>query len=180
MIWGAATIESPGTVRVAPSTQSIEGPPVPGPRARSGRAPIAPVTSSSRPELAQVRPLDKGKIPGCTSCNPQVASVGITESKASALGFDIRVGRFPFIGNGKAIALGESDGLVKTVFDKRSGQLLGAHMVGAELTELIHSFVVAMNLETTEAELMQTVFAHPALSEVVHEGVLAYGRAIHY
>ena len=129
----------------------------------------------------EVHPLDKGKIPGCTYCNPQVASVGITESKAKAQGFDIRVGRFPFIGNGKAIALGEPEGLVKTVFDKRTGQLLGAHMVGAEVTELIHSFVVAMNLETTEAELMQTVFAHPTLSEVVHEGALAaYGRAIHY
>jgi dihydrolipoamide dehydrogenase len=124
--------------------------------------------------------MDKGKIPGCTYCNPQIASVGITEAKAKEQGLDIRVGRFPFLGNGKAIALGEPDGLVKTIFDKRTGQLLGAHMVGAEVTELIQGYVVAMNLETTEEELMHTVFPHPTLSEMMHESVLdAYGRVIH-
>ena len=125
-------------------------------------------------------PMDKGMIPGCTYCHPQVASVGLTEAKAKEKGFDVRVGRFPFTANGKAIALGEPDGLVKTVFDKKTGRLLGAHMVGAEVTELIQGFVVAMNLETTEEELMHTVFPHPTLSEMMHESVLdAYGRVIH-
>jgi dihydrolipoamide dehydrogenase len=124
--------------------------------------------------------MDKLKIPGCTYCNPQVASVGLTEAKAKAAGHDIRVGRFPFIGNGKAIALGEPEGLVKTIFDKKTGQLLGAHLVGAEVTELIQGFVIAMNLETTEEELIATVFPHPTLSETMHESVLsAYGRVIH-
>ena len=125
-------------------------------------------------------PLDKARIPGCTYCHPQIASVGLTEKAARAAGHDVRVGRFPFIGNGKAIALGEPDGLMKTVFDSETGQLLGAHLAGAEVTELIHGFVLAMNLETTEKELMHTVFPHPPLSETMHEGVLAaYGRAIH-
>ena len=125
-------------------------------------------------------PMDKGMIPGCTYCQPQIASVGITEAKAKEQGLDVRVGRFPFLGNGKAIALGEPDGMVKTVFDRNTGQLLGAHMVGAEVTELIQGFVVAMNLETTEEELMHTVFPHPTLSEMMHESVLdAYGRVIH-
>ncbi|ACA20186.1 dihydrolipoamide dehydrogenase [Methylobacterium sp. 4-46] len=125
-------------------------------------------------------PMDKGKIPGCTYCQPQIASVGLTEAKAREQGFDIRVGRFPFLGNGKAIALGEPDGLVKTIFDKKTGQLLGAHMVGAEVTELIQGYVVAMQLETTEEDLMHTVFPHPTLSEMMHESVLdAYGRVIH-
>jgi dihydrolipoamide dehydrogenase len=125
-------------------------------------------------------PLDKTRIPGCTYCHPQVASVGLTEAKAIEAGHDVKVGRFPFIGNGKAIALGEPDGLVKTVFDAKTGQLLGAHMVGAEVTELIQGFVVAMGLETTEEDLMHTVFPHPTLSEMMHESVLdAYGRAIH-
>ncbi len=125
-------------------------------------------------------PLDKGKIPGCTYCQPQVASVGITEAKAKEQGRAIKVGRFPFAGNGKAIALGEPDGMVKTIFDRKTGQLLGAHMVGAEVTELIQGFVVAMNLETTEEELIHTVFPHPTLSEMMHEAVLdAYGRVIH-
>ena len=125
-------------------------------------------------------PLDKNKIPGCTYCHPQIASVGLTEAKAKEQGLDIRVGRFPFVGNGKAIALGEPDGLVKTIFDKKTGQLLGAHMVGAEVTELIQGFVIAMNLETTEEELIHTVFPHPTLSEMMHESVLdAYGRVIH-
>jgi dihydrolipoamide dehydrogenase len=124
--------------------------------------------------------MDKLKIPGCTYCHPQVASVGLTEKKARETGHEIKVGRFPFIGNGKAIALGEPDGMVKTVFDARSGQLLGAHMVGAEVTELIQGFVIAMNLETTEEDLIHSVFPHPTLSEMMHESVLdAYGRVIH-
>ena len=123
--------------------------------------------------------LDKQKIPGCTYCNPQVASVGYTEADAKKSGYDVRVGRFPFMGNGKAIALGEPEGLVKTIFDKKTGQLLGAHMVGAEVTELIQGFVVAMNLETTEEDLMHTVFPHPTLSEMMKESVLdAYDRVI--
>jgi dihydrolipoamide dehydrogenase len=127
-----------------------------------------------------VHPMDKNMIPGCTYCNPQVASVGLTEAKAKEKGYDIRVGHFPFVGNGKAIALGEDQGMVKTIFDRKTGQLLGAHMVGAEVTELIQGFVVAMNLETTEEELMHSVFPHPTLSEMMHESVLdAYGRVIH-
>jgi dihydrolipoamide dehydrogenase len=124
--------------------------------------------------------MEKSKIPGCTYCHPQIASVGLTEKKAKEQGRDVRVGRFPFVGNGKAIALGEPEGLVKTIFDKKTGELLGAHMVGAEVTELIQGFVVAMNCETTEAELMQSVFPHPTISETMHESVLdAYGRVIH-
>jgi dihydrolipoamide dehydrogenase len=129
--------------------------------------------------LPNVHPMDKLKVPGCTYCNPQVASVGLTEAKAKADGRDIRVGRFPFVGNGKAIALGEDQGMVKTIFDKKTGQLLGAHMVGAEVTELIQGFVVAMNLETTEEELIHTIFPHPTLSETMKESVLdAYGRVL--
>jgi len=125
-------------------------------------------------------PLDKTMIPGCTYCHPQVASVGLTEARAKELGFELRVGRFPFIGNGKAIALGEPEGLVKTIFDAKSGKLLGAHMAGAEVTELIQGFVVAMNCETTEAELINSIFPHPTISETMHESVLdAYGRVIH-
>jgi dihydrolipoamide dehydrogenase len=125
-------------------------------------------------------PIDKLRIPGCTYCNPQIASVGLTEAAAKAKGYEIKVGRFPFAGNGKAIALGEDQGLVKTIFDARTGQLLGAHMVGAEVTELIQGFVIAMQLETTEEELMHTVFPHPTLSEMMHESVLdAFGRVIH-
>ena len=124
--------------------------------------------------------MDKLKIPGCTYCNPQIASVGLTEAKAKEAGHAVKVGRFPFMGNGKAVALGEADGLVKTVFDARTGQLLGAHMVGAEVTELIQGFVVAMNLETTEQELIDSVFPHPTISETMHESVLdAYDRVIH-
>ncbi|WP_044564438.1 dihydrolipoyl dehydrogenase [Azospirillum sp. B4] len=131
--------------------------------------------------VKDVHPMDKLNIPGCTYCNPQVASVGLTEAKAKAAGHEVKVGRFPFIGNGKAIALGEAEGLVKTVFDAKTGELLGAHMVGAEVTELIQGYVVGKTLETTEAELMHTIFAHPTLSEMMHESVLAaYGRAIHY
>ncbi|WP_424363214.1 dihydrolipoyl dehydrogenase [Methylocystis parvus] len=125
-------------------------------------------------------PLDKSLVPGCTYCHPQVASVGLTEEKAKAAGYDIRVGRFPYLGNGKAVALGEPEGLVKTIFDKKTGRLLGAHLVGAEATELIQGFVIAMNLETTEEELMHTIFPHPTLSETMHESVLdAFGRVIH-
>jgi dihydrolipoamide dehydrogenase len=129
--------------------------------------------------LKGVHPMDKLKIPGCTYCNPQVASVGLTEAKAKEQGRDIRVGRFPFVANGKAIALGEDQGMVKTIFDKKTGELLGAHLVGAEVTELIQGFVVAMNLETTEEELMHTIFPHPTVSETLKESVLdAYGRAL--
>jgi dihydrolipoamide dehydrogenase len=129
--------------------------------------------------LKNVHPMDKAKIPGCTYCNPQVASVGLTEAKAKEQGRDIRVGRFPFVANGKAIALGEDQGMVKTIFDKKTGELLGAHLVGAEVTELIQGFVVAMNLETTEEDLMHTIFPHPTISETLKESVLdAYGRAL--
>jgi dihydrolipoamide dehydrogenase len=125
-------------------------------------------------------PMKKEQIPGCTYCHPQVASVGLTEAKAKAVGYDVKVGRFPFLANGKAIALGEDQGLIKTIFDAKTGRLLGAHMVGAEVTELIQGFVVAMGLETTEEELIHTVFPHPTLSEMMHESVLdAYGRVIH-
>nr|WP_319948776.1 dihydrolipoyl dehydrogenase [uncultured Shimia sp.] len=125
-------------------------------------------------------PVKPESIAGCTYCHPQVASVGYTEAKAKDAGYDIKVGRFPFIGNGKAIALGEPEGMVKTVFDAKTGELLGAHMVGAEVTEMIQGYVVGRTLETTEAELMQTVFPHPTLSEMMHESVLdAFGRAIH-
>jgi dihydrolipoamide dehydrogenase len=124
-------------------------------------------------------PMDKTMIPGCTYCAPQVASVGLTEAKAKEMKYDIRVGRFPFIGNGKAVALGEDQGMVKTIFDKKTGQLLGAHLVGPEVTELIQGFVVAMNLETTEESLMHTIFPHPTLSETMKESVLdAYGRVL--
>jgi dihydrolipoamide dehydrogenase len=130
--------------------------------------------------LKGVHPMNKENIPGCTYCLPQVASVGLTEEAAKAKGREVRVGRFPFIGNGKAIALGEPEGLVKTVFDAKTGELLGAHMIGAEVTELIQGYAIARTLETTEAELIQTVFPHPTLSEMMHESVLdAYGRALH-
>ena len=130
----------------------------------------------------QVHPhaMDRRNIPGCTYCHPQVASVGLTEAKAKEAGYEVKAGTFPFIGNGKAIALGEAEGFVKTVFDAKTGELLGAHMVGAEVTELIQGYVVGKTLETTEAELMATVFPHPTLSEMMHESVLAaYGRALH-
>ncbi|HHG90115.1 MAG TPA: dihydrolipoyl dehydrogenase [Devosia sp.] len=127
----------------------------------------------------KVHGLDKSKIPGCTYCDPQVASVGLTEAAAKEAGRKVKIGRFPFIANGKAVALGEPDGLVKTIFDDKTGELLGAHMVGAEVTELIQGFVVAMNLETTEEELMHTIFPHPTLSETMKESVLdAYGKAL--
>jgi dihydrolipoamide dehydrogenase len=126
-------------------------------------------------------PIKPGSIAGCTYCHPQIASVGLTEDKARAAGHDIKVGRFPFIGNGKAIALGEAEGMIKTIFDAKTGELLGAHMVGAEVTELIQGYVIGRTLETTEEDLMHTVFPHPTLSEMMHESVLdAYGRAIHF
>ncbi|MBL3574926.1 dihydrolipoyl dehydrogenase [Rhodovulum sulfidophilum] len=126
-------------------------------------------------------PIKPGSIAGCTYCHPQVASVGLTEAKAKEQGHDVKVGRFPFIGNGKAIALGEAEGMVKTVFDAGTGELLGAHMIGAEVTELIQGYVVGRQLETTEADLMETVFPHPTLSEMMHESVLdAWDRAIHF
>jgi dihydrolipoamide dehydrogenase len=124
--------------------------------------------------------MDPRNIPGCTYCHPQIASVGLTEAKAKEAGYDVKVGNFPFIGNGKAIALGEPDGFVKTVFDAKTGELLGAHMIGAEVTEMIQGYTVGKTLETTEAELMETVFPHPTISEAMHEAVLsAYGRALH-
>ena len=126
-------------------------------------------------------PLNRLAIPGCTYCHPQVASVGLTEAKAREAGYEVKIGNFPFIGNGKAIALGEAEGFIKTIFDAKTGELLGAHMIGAEVTELIQGYTVGKVLETTEAELMQTVFPHPTLSEMMHESVLdAYGRAVHF
>ena len=131
--------------------------------------------------VKDVHPIDKSNIPGCTYCRPQVASVGLTEAKAKEQGYELKVGKFPFIGNGKAIALGDPEGFIKTVFDAKTGELLGAHMIGAEVTELIQGYTVARTLETTEAELMHTVFPHPTLSEMMHESVLdAYGRALHF
>jgi dihydrolipoamide dehydrogenase len=130
--------------------------------------------------LEGVHPLDYGKIPGCTYCNPQIASVGYTEETAKAAGFTIKVGRFPYQANGKAIALGDTEGMIKTILDAKTGELLGAHMIGAEVTELIQGFAVAMNAEVSEVELMQTIFPHPTLSEMMHESILdAFDRAIH-
>ena len=127
-----------------------------------------------------VHPLDKTNIPGCTYSAPQVASVGLTEEDARAAGHELKVGRFPYSANGKAIALGETEGLVKTIFDAKAGALLGAHLIGAEATELIQGFVIAKTLETTEAELIAAIFPHPTLSEMMGESVLdAYGRALH-
>ena len=126
-------------------------------------------------------PIKPNSVAGCTYCQPQVASVGLTEARAKGQGYEVKVGKFPFIGNGKAIALGEAEGFVKTVFDAKTGELLGAHMIGAEVTELIQGYIVGRQLETTEAELMESIFPHPTLSEMMHESVLdAYGRAIHF
>jgi len=130
--------------------------------------------------LNDVHPLKTENIPGCTYCMPQVASVGLTEAKAKEKGYKVKVGKFPFIGNGKAIALGEAEGFVKTVFDAKTGELLGAHMIGAEVTELIQGYGIAKTLETTEIDLMHTIFPHPTLSEMMHESVLdAYGKVVH-
>jgi dihydrolipoamide dehydrogenase len=131
--------------------------------------------------LNDVHPLDVTKVPACTYCTPQVASIGLTERAAKDAGYEVKVGRFPYMGNGKAIALGETEGLVKTVFDAKTGELLGAHMVGAEVTELIQGYAIARQVEATELDLMHTIFPHPTLSEMMHESVLdAYGRAIHF
>src|SRR6202000_1231310 len=124
--------------------------------------------------------MDVGNIPGCTYCRPQIASVGMTEARAKEAGHEVKVGRFPFIGNGKAIAMGETEGLVKTVFDAKTGELLGAHMVGAEVTEMIQGYTIAKTGERTEVDVMETVFPHPTVSETMHEAVLdAYGKVIH-
>jgi dihydrolipoamide dehydrogenase len=131
--------------------------------------------------INDVHPLDIRNVPACTYCRPQIASVGLTEASAREAGYEVKIGQFPFIGNGKAIALGEPEGMVKTIFDSKTGELLGAHMVGAEVTELIQGYVIAKTLETTETELIRTIFPHPTLSETMHEAVLdAYGRAIHF
>lgn len=131
--------------------------------------------------LKNLHPIKPEAVPGCTYCRPQVASVGLSEAKAKEQGYKIKVGKFPFLGNGKAIALGDDEGLIKTIFDEKTGALLGAHMIGPEVTELIQGYVVAQTLETTETELMQTIFPHPTLSEAMHEAVLdAYGKAIHF
>jgi dihydrolipoamide dehydrogenase len=128
-----------------------------------------------------VEPLDKKNIPSCTYCRPQIASVGLTESAARAAGRPVKVGHFPYIGNGKAVVLGETQGMIKTIFDGATGELLGAHMIGAEVTELIQGYVIAKGLETTERELMRIAFPHPTLSEMLGESVLdAYGQAIHF
>ena len=131
--------------------------------------------------VAGVHPIDWSNVPGCTYCRPQVASVGLTEARAKAAGHEVKVGRFPFIGNGKAIAMGEPEGMVKTIFDAKTGELLGAHMIGAEVTEMIQGYTIARTLESTEAELMHTIFPHPTISESMHEAVLdAYKRVIHF
>lgn len=128
-----------------------------------------------------IHPMNTDNIPGCTYCTPQVASVGLTEAQAKEQGYEVKVGRFPYRGNGKALALGEPEGLVKTIFDARTGELLGAHMIGAEVTELIQGYNVAKTMEGTELDLMHTVFPHPTLSEMMHESVLdAFGRALHF
>src|SRR5207244_9077358 len=132
------------------------------------------------PALTDAHPPATHTIPACTYCRPQIASVGLTEKAARDAGHEVKIGHFPFIGNGKAIALGEPEGMVKTVFDGKTGELLGAHMIGAEVTELIQGYTIAKTLETTEAELMRTIFPHPTISETMHEAVLdAFGRAVH-
>ncbi len=154
----------------------IAGPPWLAHKASHEGMMVAELVAGRKPH-----PVRPESIAGCTYCHPQVASVGYTEARAKELGYEVRVGRFPFIGNGKAIALGEPEGMVKTVFDARTGELLGAHMVGAEVTELIQGYIIGRQLETTEEELMHTVFPHPTLSEMMHESVLdAWGRAIHF
>jgi dihydrolipoamide dehydrogenase len=131
--------------------------------------------------LPNVHGLKRENIPGCTYCHPQVASVGLTEAKAKEAGYEIKVGRFPFMANGKAIALGEPEGLVKTIFDAKTGELLGAHMIGCEVTEMIQGFVIGKTMEATELDFMHTIFPHPTLSEMMHESVLdAYGKAVHF
>jgi len=175
--WGTIKIDGLGRTNVAGvyAIGDVAGPPMLAHKAEHEGVICVEAIKGLHPH-----PMDKLMIPGCTYCSPQIASVGLTEAKAKEAGFEVKVGRFPFIGNGKAIALGEPDGLVKTIFDAKAGRLLGAHMVGAEVTELIQGFVVAMNCETTEEELINSVFPHPTLSETMHESVLdAYGRVIH-
>ncbi|HTJ59255.1 MAG TPA: dihydrolipoyl dehydrogenase [Devosiaceae bacterium] len=173
---GAVAIDEVGRTNVAGiwAIGDVAGPPMLAHKAEHEAVITVETIAGLHPH-----PLDRLKVPGCTYCEPQIASVGLTEAKAREAGRDIKVGRFPFVGNGKAIALSEPDGLVKTIFDAKTGELLGAHMVGAEVTELIQGFVVAMNLETTEEDLMHTIFPHPTLSETMKESVLdAYGRAL--
>ena len=173
---GAIVIDGYGATNVAGiwAIGDVAGPPM-----LAHKAEHEAVITVEKIAGMKVHGLNKLLVPGCTYCEPQVASVGLTEAKAKEAGREIKVGRFPFIGNGKAIALGEPDGLVKTIFDAKTGELLGAHMIGAEVTELIQGFVIAMNLETTEEELMHTIFPHPTLSETMKESVLdAYGRAL--
>jgi len=173
---GAIVIDHYGRTNV-PSVWAIGD--VAGPPMLAHKAEHEAVVTVETIAGLKVHGLDKLRVPGCTYCEPQIASVGLTEAKAKEAGREIKVGRFPFVGNGKAIALGEPDGLVKTVFDAKTGELLGAHLVGAEVTELIQGFVVAMNLETTEEDLIHTIFPHPSLSETMKESVLdAYGRAL--
>src|ERR1700712_3770323 len=173
---GVVVIDSSGRTNV-PGIYAIGD--VAGPPMLAHKAEHEGVICVEKIKGMQPHPMDKLLIPGCTYCHPQIASVGLTEARAKEAGREIRVGRFPFVGNGKAIAQGEDQGMVKVMFDKKTGQLLGAHMVGAEVTELIQGFVVAMNLETTEEELMHKIFPHPTISETMKEAVLdAYGQAL--
>ena len=174
---GCITIDSFGRTNIAGiyAIGDVAGPPM-----LAHKAEHEGVVCVEKIAGLDAHPMDKNQIPGCTYCHPQVPSVGLTEARAKQAGYDLKIGRFPFLANGKAIALGEDQGMIKTIFDKKTGRLLGAHMVGAEVTELIQGFVIAMKLETTEEDLMNTVFPHPTLSETMHESVLdAYGKVIH-
>jgi dihydrolipoamide dehydrogenase len=174
---GTIVIDSYGKTNVAGiyAIGDVAGPPMLAHKAEHDGAICVEAIKGLKPH-----PMEKNRIPGCTYCHPQIASVGLTEKRAKEEKREVRIGRFPFMGNGKAIALGETEGFVKTIFDKKTGELLGAHMIGAEVTELIQGFVIAMNCETTEEELIHAVFPHPTLSEMMHESVLdAYGRVIH-
>ncbi|HHI82404.1 MAG TPA: dihydrolipoyl dehydrogenase [Rhizobiales bacterium] len=174
---GCITIDSFGRTNIAGiyAIGDVAGPPM-----LAHKAEHEGVVCIEKIAGLDAHPMDKNQIPGCTYCHPQVPSVGLTEARAKQAGYDLKIGRFPFLANGKAIALGEDQGMIKTIFDKKTGRLLGAHMVGAEVTELIQGFVIAMKLETTEEDLMNTVFPHPTLSETMHESVLdAYGKVIH-
>ena len=173
-IWGQTA--EPGHYAIG----DVAGPPMLAHKAEHEGVACVEKIAQRLGRLAEAHPLDKTRVPGCVYSAPQIASVGMTEAQAREAGLSLRVGRFPFIGNGKALALGAEQGLVKTIFDAESGRLVGAHLVGPDVTELIQGFVIAMGLETTEAELMRTVFPHPTLSEMMHESVLnAWGRAIH-
>ncbi|MEO0343383.1 MAG: dihydrolipoyl dehydrogenase [Pseudomonadota bacterium] len=175
---GHVTVDSTGQTAVSGiyAIGDITGAPWLAHKASHEGVAVAEVIAGQHPH-----PVDPSAIAGCTYCDPQIASIGLTEVKAKEQGYDVKVGKFPFIGNGKALALGEAEGFVKTVFDKKTGALLGAHMIGAEVTELIQGFVIGQKLETTEADLMETVFPHPTLSEMMHESVLdAFDRVIHF